>query len=90
MAVSAGLLMLRRLTPRALERAQWYSDLIIALGEAEKLLVILELDGGFPAETAKLRKRVETLRAEVTQLNRIVLGEGRILPGDWPAVGSGH
>lgn len=82
--------MLRRLTPRALERAQWYSDLIIALGEAEKLLVILELDGGFAAETAKLRKRVETLRAEVTQLNRVVLGEGRILPGDWPAVGNGN
>ncbi|HET9336787.1 MAG TPA: hypothetical protein VFO12_10335 [Sphingomicrobium sp.] len=81
--------MLRRLTPRSLERAQWYSDLIIALGEAEKLLVILERDGGFAVETAKLRKRVETLRIEVTQLNRVILGEGRILPGDWPAVGKG-
>ena len=80
--------MLRRLTPRSLERAQWYSDLIIALGEAEKLLVILEHDGGFPAETSKLRKRIETLRVEVTQLNRIILGEGRILPGDWPAAGN--
>ena len=82
--------MLRRLTPRSLERAQWYSDLIIALGEAEKLLVILERDGEFPAETSKLRRRIETLRAEVTQLNRVILGEGRILPGDWPVGNRRH
>ena len=75
----------RHLTPRALERAQWFADLNAALAEAEKLLAMLQRDGNFPSETVRLRQRIETLRTEVAQLNRVMLGEGRIVSRDWPA-----
>lgn len=75
----------RHLTPRALKRAQWFSDLTLALVEAEKLLAILELDGGFPAETVRLRVRVQAVRSELALLNRVALGEGRIVGPAWPA-----
>lgn len=82
--------MRRHITPRALERAQWFSDLNNALGEAEKLLSLMEQDGGFLAETMRLRLRVEGIRTELDQLNRVLLGEGRILSSEWPAaMGSG-
>ena len=76
--------MRRHLTPRALKRAQWFKDLTTALAEAEKLLAILEADGGFPAETARLRARVQNVRAELELLNRVMLGEGRVVGKSWP------
>jgi hypothetical protein len=74
----------RHLTPRTLQRAQWFSDLTHALAEAEKLLTMLEADGGFPAETARLRLRVQTVQSEIELLNRVALGEGRVVGGSWP------
>ena len=82
-------LMHRHLTPRSLERAEWYSNLTSALGEADKLLQLLERDKSFAAETGRLRLRIEALRAEVAQLNRVVSGEGRIVTSDWPAAKAG-
>lgn len=84
MANIAGADMQRHLTPRALERAQWFRDLAIALSEAETLLSILESDGSFPAETARLRLRVRAVRAELALLNRVVKGEGRVVSSSWP------
>ncbi len=77
--------MRQHVTPRSLERAQWFSDLTTALIEAEKLLMILEADGGFPAETARLRQRVEAVRSELGLLNRVVVTEGRIVSSVWPS-----
>ena len=78
-------IMHRHLTPRSLERAQWFADLTNALGEADTLLAILERDGSFPAEAARLRLRIEAIRLELSLLNRVASGEGRIVTGDWPA-----
>lgn len=77
-------LMHRHLTPRAIRRAQWFADVTTALGEAEKLLALLERDGGYPEETGQLRQRIQIVRSELSLLNRVILGEGRIVPGSWP------
>ena len=82
--------MRRHLTPRALERAQWFADLKTALTEAEKLLAILERDGGFPTETKRLRQRIEAIQTELALLNRVVLGEGRIVSNEWPVAKAGN
>jgi hypothetical protein len=79
----------RHLTPRALERAQWFADLSTALAEAEKVLALLECAGNFPAETIRLRNRIEAIRTELAQLNRVILGEGRVVGRDWPAAKAG-
>ena len=79
----------RHLTPRALQRAQWFKDLNTALADAEKLLSILETDGSFPAETARLRMRVQRVRSEIELLNRVIIGEGRIVGPSWPATRTG-
>lgn len=84
MTTIAGGLMHRHLTPRSLKRAQWFKDLTTALAEAEKLLAILEADGGFPVETARLRIRVQNVRSELELLNRVMLGEGRVVGKSWP------
>ena len=76
--------MKRHLTPRALKRAEWFRDLTTALAEAEKLLLILETGGGFPAETKRLRDRVQAVRTEIELLNRVMLGEGRVVGKSWP------
>ena len=76
--------MQRHLTPRALGRAQWFTDLQAALGEAERLLVLLDADGGFPDETVRLRQRIRLVSSELELLNRVALGEGRIVSGNWP------
>jgi hypothetical protein len=81
--------MRRHLSPRALERAQWISDLSTALADAEKLLSLLKRDGSWPRETERLRVRVQTVRAELKRLNRVVPGEGRILGRDWPDAKAG-
>lgn len=76
--------MQRRLTPRALQRAQWYSDLTAALGEADKLLWLLDRDAAFPAETSSLRRRIQALRSELALLDRVASGKDRILGPVWP------
>lgn len=76
--------MKRHLTPRALKRAEWFKDLATALAEAEKLLAILEANGGFPRETRRLRDRVQAVRTEIEILNRVMVGEGRVVGKSWP------
>lgn len=76
--------MKRHLTPRALKRAQWIKDLASALGEAEKLLAILETSGGLPVETKRLRDRVQAVRTEVDMLNRVMIGGDRVVGQSWP------
>lgn len=76
--------MQRHLTPRTLGRAQWFSDLLTALGEAERLLALLEADGGFPDEASRLKRRIQVVTSELELLNRAVLGEGRIVSSIWP------
>ena len=78
--------MQRRITPRSLGRAQWYSNLLVALGEAEKLLAKLERDRAFPDEALMLRRRIRILSSELELLNQVARGEGRVIGGSWPEV----
>lgn len=80
----------RKLSPRALKRAQWISDLASALVEAEKLLMMMEAGGGFPQETARLRLRVEAARTELALLDRASLCGRRVVGGEWPSTIAGH
>ena len=84
MTTIAGQIMQRRITPRSLGRAQWFSDLLVALNEAERLLALLEESRGFPEETARLRQRIQTLSAEFEQLDRVARAEGRVIGSSWP------
>ena len=84
MTTIAGRIMQRRLTPRSLGRAQWFSDLLVALNEAERLLVLLEASGGFPDETVRLRRRIQALSSELELLDRVARGEGRVVSSSWP------
>ena len=74
----------RHLTPRSLERAQWLCDLLAALGDADRLLALLDTDGGFPHETERLRRQIDTVRSELQLLNLVVLGEDRVVGNSWP------
>jgi hypothetical protein len=74
----------RHRTPRAIVRSQWFTDITTALRETEALLAMLEADGGFAEPMARLRLRVETVRSELELLNRVTLGEGRVLGATWP------
>ena len=74
----------RHHTQRAIVRSQWFTDITTALRETEALLAMLEADGGHPEESARLRLRVETVRSELELLNRVTLGEGRVLGEAWP------
>ena len=74
----------RHLTPRALKRAQWLTDLTAALAEAELLLIMLESGGDFPAEAVRLRQRIQAVKSELDLLNRVMLGEGRVVSSTWP------
>ena len=76
--------MQQRLTPRTLQRAQWFRDLTDTLVDAEKLLAMFEADGGFSAETAQLRMRIQVVQSELAQLSRVADGEGRVLSKCWP------
>jgi hypothetical protein len=76
--------MQRHVSPRALKRAQWLGDLTFALAEAEKLLTMLESGAVFPDETVRLRQRVQAVRSELDLLNRVILGEGRVVGPAWP------
>ena len=76
--------MQRRITPWSLGRAQWFSDLLVALNEAERLLALLDADGGFPDETTKLRERIQLVSSELELLDRVARGEGRVIGSCWP------
>lgn len=80
----AGRIMQRRITPRSLGRAQWFSDLLVALNEAERLLVLLDTTGIFPDETIRLRNRIQLLSSELELLGRVARGEGRVVSSCWP------
>jgi hypothetical protein len=84
MTTIAGRVMQRRITPRSLSRAQWFSDLLVALNEAERLLVLLEASGGYPDETLRLRRRIQALSSELELLDRVARGEGRVVSSSWP------
>lgn len=45
---------------------------------------MLEADGGFPVETVRLRLRVQAVRSELELLNRVMMGEGRVVGDCWP------
>lgn len=77
----------KNVTPSSLKRAQWITDLIDALADAEMLLVMLEEGGEFAGESALLRLRIQTVRSEVDLLNRVMLGEGRVVSSTWPNPG---
>ena len=84
MTTIAGRIMHRRITPRSLGRAQWFSDLLVALSEAERLLTLLERDGNFPDETIRLRRRIQLVSSELELLDRVARGEGRVVSSCWP------
>ena len=84
MTTIAGRIMQRRITPRSLGRAQWFSDLLVALNEAEQLLAMLENSKGFPEETVRLRQRIQILSSELELLDRVARGEGRVISSSWP------
>ena len=84
MTTIAGRIMQRRITPRSLGRAQWFSDLLIALNEAERLLALLDATRAFPDETVQLRSRIQRLSSELELLDRVARGEGRVVSSCWP------
>ena len=84
MTTIAGRIMQRRITPRSLGRAQWFSDLLAALNEAERLLALLEAGGGFPDETIRLKRRIQAVSSELELLDRVARGEGRVVSSCWP------
>ena len=84
MTTIAGRIMQRRITPRSLGRAQWFSDLLSALNEAERLLVLLEASGGFADETLRLKRRIRTVSGELELLDRVARGETRVISSNWP------
>lgn len=75
---------------RSLVRARWYGDLTAALRDAERLLLLLEADGSFPAEAGRLRFRIATVRSELEQLNRLVQSQDRIVGIPWSDAGRPH
>jgi hypothetical protein len=84
MTSSAGRIMQRRITPRSLGRAQWFSDLFVALKEAEQLLALMEADGRFHGETIALKSRIQSVSSELELLDRVARGEGRVIGSCWP------
>jgi hypothetical protein len=76
------------ITPSSLKRAQWITDLIDALADAEMLLLMLEEGDEFAGESARLRLRIQSVRSEVDLLNRVISGEGRVVSSTWPNLGA--
>ena len=73
----------RPVNARSLERSQWFSEISLALEEAERLLSALE-DQGRTAETNSLRLRIEIVRAELESFNRASPAESRLVDSVWP------
>ena len=78
----------QKVQSRSLDRARWYGDLTAALREAERLLLLVEADGGFSAESVRLRLRVAAVRSELELLNRLVQSQDRILGILWSQTSS--
>ena len=78
----------QKVQSRSLDRARWYGDLTAALREAERLLLLVEADGGFSAESVRLRLRVAAVRSELELLNRLVQSQDRILGIPWSETSS--
>lgn len=76
--------MKRHVSPRAIDRARWFSELSTALDEGERLLAELIAERISPADTERLRLRLIELRQELLRLNRVSLAEGRIVSSAWP------
>ena len=76
--------MQQKLTPRTLQRAQWFRDLADTLVDAEKLLAMFEASGGFSMEAAQLRMRIQMVQSELAELSGVAAGEGRVLSQCWP------
>lgn len=81
-----GLRVAMNVHSRALSRAHWYGELISALLEAERLLLMLEASEGFPAAAGQLGHRIAAVRSEVETLNRIKLSDDRIIGAPWTAI----
>ena len=60
------------------------ADLSAALADAEKLLSLLEADGQYPAETIRLRLRIETVRSEMEVLRQMTRCDDRVIRSPWP------
>jgi hypothetical protein len=67
----------------SLVRARWYGDLTAALRDAERLLLLLEADGNFPADAGRLRFRIAAVRSKLELLNRLLQSEDRIVGVPW-------
>lgn len=74
----------RHLTPRAVDRARWFTELSAALDDGERVLSQLIAEAVSSADTERLRLRLIELRAELGRLNRVSLDEGRIVGPRWP------
>lgn len=86
--VFTGEVMHRHVNPRSLNRARWLSDLTAVLGQAERLLGLLEADSGYPVETVRLRQKVQTVRSELELLNRAIPTGKRVIGPPWLDPGS--
>jgi len=76
--------MKRHASPRAIVRANWFSELTLALDEGERLLAELIAERVSEADTERLRLRLIELRTELYRINRVGLDEDRILGSCWP------
>jgi len=76
--------MKRHVSPRAIDRARWFSELSTALDEGERLLGELIAERVSPADTERLRLRLIELRQELLRLNRVGLTGGRVVGSIWP------
>jgi len=76
--------MKRHVSPRAIDRARWFSELSTALDEGERLLAELIAEQVNPADSERLRLRLIELRQELMRLNRVGLTGDRVVGSIWP------
>jgi len=76
--------MKRHVSPRAIDRARWFSELSIALDDGERLLGELIAERVSPADTERLRLRLIDLRQELLRINRVGLTGDRVVGSAWP------
>jgi len=76
--------MKRHISPRAIDRTRWFSELTTALDEGERLLAELIAERVSPTDTERLRRRLIELRQELLRLNQVSLVEDRVIGSVWP------
>jgi hypothetical protein len=76
--------MKRHITPRAVSRANWFTELSAALEDGEHILAQLIAAKISPADTERLRLRLIELRAELDRINRVSLTGERVVGSAWP------